>query len=87
MFAFYAVAVPIGYFLTFKLNWALEGLWTGFAIAVFLSAALQITFFCIIDWQVEAKKIHHRIQVAERKLRHYEADDSSFDSTEPLMNA
>ncbi|SAL94967.1 hypothetical protein [Absidia glauca] len=87
VFAYYAVAAPIGYVLTFKLDWNLTGLWTGLTIALFLSAALQVIFLYIVDWHSEAKKIHHRIQVAEHKLHHDEGDDSSFDSTEPLLNA
>lgn len=87
VFAYYAVAAPIGYVLTFKLDWNLTGLWTGLTIALFLSASLQVIFLYIVDWHSEAKKIHHRIQVAEHKLHHDEGDDSSLDSTEPLLNA
>ncbi|KAI8093384.1 mate-domain-containing protein [Halteromyces radiatus] len=85
VFAYYAVAAPIGYVLTFKLGMALTGLWTGLTIALFLSAGSQVIFLWIIDWHAEAKKIHHRIQIAEQKLHHEDID--SIDSTEPLLNA
>ncbi|CAO3586916.1 unnamed protein product [Absidia cylindrospora] len=87
VFAYYAVAAPVGYVLTFKLDWSLTGLWTGLTIALFLSAGLQVIFLWIVDWHAEARKIHHRIQVAELKLNHNDVDGFSVDSTDPLLNA
>ncbi|CAO3586101.1 unnamed protein product [Absidia cylindrospora] len=86
IFAYYAVAAPIGYILTFKLDWSLTGLWTALSTALFISAALQLSFLYIMNWETEAKRAHHRIHVAEIKLNHDGDDSLSVDSTDPLLN-
>ncbi|KAI8981408.1 mate-domain-containing protein [Pilobolus umbonatus] len=49
--AYYVIALPIGFYLTFYAKWALIGLWTGLSIALFLVATGEVFFLWNIDWR------------------------------------
>ncbi|GAA5804461.1 hypothetical protein HPULCUR_009955 [Helicostylum pulchrum] len=66
--AYYLIALPFGFYLTFKLNWALTGLWTGLTIALFLVAFGEVVFLLNIDWFQEVKKAQLRVKVEKDKI-------------------
>jgi MATE family multidrug resistance protein len=51
LFCYYVIAMPISFGTAFGLNWDLEGLWTGVAIALGLVAAIEGVFLFKADWQ------------------------------------
>ncbi|KAI8083240.1 mate-domain-containing protein [Gilbertella persicaria] len=60
LIAYYVIALPIGFYLTFRALWALTGLWTGLSIALFLVAAGEVMFLYKVDWFLEMKKAQQR---------------------------
>ncbi|KAG2228622.1 hypothetical protein INT48_004443 [Thamnidium elegans] len=66
--AYYLIALPFGFYLTFKLNWALTGLWTGLTIALFLVAFGEVVFLLNIDWFQEVKRAQLRVKVEKDKV-------------------
>ncbi|KAK6434373.1 hypothetical protein LTR95_009443 [Oleoguttula sp. CCFEE 5521] len=57
--AYYGIAMPVSMGLAFGLNWKLEGLWTGVAIALALVALVEGLYLYKTDWNrsvEEAKK-------------------------------
>ena len=49
--AYYAVAMPISLGAAFGLNWKLDGLWAGVAVALFLVFIIEFTFLCRSRWE------------------------------------
>lgn len=70
LIAYYMIALPFGFFLTFKLNWALSGLWTGLTVALFLVAFGEVLFLSTIDWFTEVKRAQERVRMDEDKIVH-----------------
>lgn len=68
--AYYLIALPFGFFLTFKMNWALSGLWTGLTVALFLVAFGEVLFLLTIDWFTEVKRAQDRVRTDEDKIHH-----------------
>ncbi|KAI8343444.1 mate-domain-containing protein [Chlamydoabsidia padenii] len=66
--AFYGVALPSGFYLTFVLHQGLMGLWFGLCIALFLCAFGQAINLYGVNWQYEADKAHHRVRREEEVL-------------------
>lgn len=67
MFAYYVVGLPFAYFLTFKLNCGLEGLWIGTGTGLVCISAIQ-TFFslCAVNWDdiiYQAQKRNERERI------------------------
>jgi MATE family multidrug resistance protein len=60
LFCYYVVAMPISFGTAFGLNWELEGLWTGVAIALGLVAAIEGYFLYRIDWDEAVEEAQHR---------------------------
>lgn len=58
--AYYCIALPLGFYLTFRLNFALTGLWTGLSTALFLVATGEVLFLTRIDWPTEVRKVMQR---------------------------
>jgi MATE family multidrug resistance protein len=59
---FWVCAVPIGAVLTFVAGFGVEGLWWGFNIGIYTSAAVGIWFLRRrVDWNLEAKKAMKRL--------------------------
>lgn len=66
--AYYLIALPFGFYLTFKMNWALMGLWTGLTVALFLVASGEVVFLSKIDWFTEVKRAQDRVKLDEDKI-------------------
>ncbi|KAI9477976.1 MAG: mate-domain-containing protein [Benjaminiella poitrasii] len=58
--AYYAVALPVGFWMTFRLGWRLMGLWTGLSMALFLVAVAEVVFLCCVDWKLEVRRAQER---------------------------
>lgn len=65
---YYLIALPFGFYLTFKLNWALMGLWAGLSIALFLVAAGEVYFLYCVNWYKEVKRAQLRCKMDDDKL-------------------
>lgn len=50
LFCYYVIAMPISFGTGFGLDWNLEGLWLGVAIALGLVAAIEGLFLYRADW-------------------------------------
>lgn len=66
--AYYLIALPFGFYLTFKLKWALMGLWTGLSVALFLVAAGEVSFLHSVNWYKEVKRAQLRCKMDDDKL-------------------
>ncbi|ORX54471.1 MATE efflux family protein [Hesseltinella vesiculosa] len=66
--AYYLLAFPIGYYLTFPGHLGLSGLWLGLCIGLWTVAIGQLLCCKWVDWHHEALKAHHRIQREEQIL-------------------
>ncbi|GAA5806868.1 hypothetical protein MFLAVUS_000216 [Mucor flavus] len=77
LFSYYAVALPVGYYLTFVLDWDLTGLWIGLSLALFLVASGQFLYLLCADWNTEVRRAQDRVHMDEDKihetLSHYDA--------------
>jgi MATE family multidrug resistance protein len=70
LFSYYVVALPIGYFLAFKLDWDLSGLWFGLCIALFLVALASVIFLMCTNWDSEVKRAQARIHMEDDQDHH-----------------
>jgi MATE family multidrug resistance protein len=68
LISYYVIALPLGYFLTFKMDWGLSGLWTGLTLALFLVASSTLIFLYFSDWDAEVRKTQDRVKADEDKL-------------------
>lgn len=75
---FWVCAVPIGAVLTFVVDLGVNGLWWGFMIGIYTSAAVGIWFLKVhIDWDQETKKTFARLSIMTK------SDEPRSGSTEP----
>lgn len=74
LFAYYVVALPMGYTLTFNAGWSLTGIWVSLSVALFLGAAGECLFLLTIDWCAEVRRIHDRVKQEENIM--HENDDT-----------
>ncbi|OBZ81287.1 putative transporter C11D3.06 [Choanephora cucurbitarum] len=65
LIAYYVIALPIGFYLTFRALWALTGLWAGLSIALFLVAAGEVMFLSRVDWFLEMKRAKQRCRSSQ----------------------
>ncbi|KAG9238466.1 MATE transporter [Amylocarpus encephaloides] len=58
IFCYYVIAMPLSFGTAFGLNWELEGLWSGVALALGLVAGIEAWFLVRTSWEdaVEAAK-------------------------------
>lgn len=68
LFSYYVVALPVGYYLTFVLDWDLIGLWVGLTLALFLVASGSLLYLMCADWNVEVKRAQSRVHEDEDKI-------------------
>ncbi|CEI93196.1 hypothetical protein RMCBS344292_07435 [Rhizopus microsporus] len=68
--SYYAIAFPIGYCLTFVLDWDLAGLWSGLTLALFLVSSGEVLYLLAADWNVEVMRAQRRVQHDEDKYHH-----------------
>ncbi|KAI8147723.1 mate-domain-containing protein [Fennellomyces sp. T-0311] len=73
LFAYYIVALPMGYVLTFEANWNLTGTWVSLTVALFLGAVGECLFLFMVDWDVEVQRIHSRVKAEEQHMHDDEA--------------
>ena len=64
LFCYYVVAMPISFGTAFGLNWKLEGLWTGVAIALGLVAVIEGYFLWRTDWEQAVRDAEGRNSAA-----------------------
>lgn len=67
--AYYLIALPLAYVLTFKLGWGLHGIWTGLTLALFIAGAGLIVFLMNVNWKTEVLRTLARVQHAEEELK------------------
>lgn len=60
LFCYYVVAMPISFTFAFGLNWELEGLWLGVAIALGLVALTEGYFLSKTSWADAVEAAQHR---------------------------
>jgi MATE family multidrug resistance protein len=67
LLAFYAIGVPLGYFLAFPVgaNWGLPGLWTGLAIASYIATFSIHGILIFGDWSKWAQTAKERAGVQD----------------------
>ncbi|KAI9320209.1 mate-domain-containing protein [Dichotomocladium elegans] len=68
LFAYYVVALPMGYAMTFTAHWGLIGIWIALTIALFLGAVGEVGFLFIVNWQAEIDRIQDRVKVEENHM-------------------
>ncbi|CAO0798304.1 unnamed protein product [Mucor circinelloides] len=68
LFSYYVVALPLGYYLTFVLDWDLNGLWIALTLALFLVASSSLIFLSFINWESEVNKAQERVKADEDKI-------------------
>ncbi|KAI9347474.1 mate-domain-containing protein [Pilaira anomala] len=77
LFSYYAVALPLGYYLTFVLDWDLTGLWIGLALALLLVSTGEVLYLLCADWDTEVRRAQSRVHMDEDKIHetmsHYDA--------------
>jgi len=64
LFCYYIVAMPISFGTAFGLDWKLEGLWTGVAIALGLVALIEGYFLWRTDWEQAVRDAEGRNSAA-----------------------
>lgn len=58
---YYAVGLPVGYYLAFRYGLGLEGLWAGQAVALLLVASTELAFYFLqMSWINEVKRSEDR---------------------------
>ncbi|KAI9490952.1 mate-domain-containing protein [Zychaea mexicana] len=80
LFAYYVVALPMGYALTFVADWSLTGIWISLSVALFLGAAGECLFLFTVNWDAEVARVHSRVKTEET---HIHEDNEQ----EPLLHA
>ncbi|KAL0221866.1 hypothetical protein RCL1_001720 [Eukaryota sp. TZLM3-RCL] len=65
---YYLVSVPVSYFLSFKYDWNVTGLWTGLVIALNLAAVLFTFFVYKTDFDVECNKAKARLNAVHAPI-------------------
>ncbi|KAJ3214922.1 hypothetical protein HK099_006610 [Clydaea vesicula] len=53
---FYGLAIPLGFYLAFSLNWGLLGLWSGLATTSFCVSIFETYWISNVDWEAEVQK-------------------------------
>ncbi|KAK9716943.1 ethionine resistance protein [Basidiobolus ranarum] len=61
--AYYLIALPIGYWLAFTLNWELPGIWWGLLFALAFVAIGQLISILYTNWHEEARKSRERVNL------------------------
>ncbi|KAI7863482.1 mate-domain-containing protein [Spinellus fusiger] len=72
LFAYYVIALPTGYFLTFKANAGLVGIWSALSLALLIASVCELIFLKFIDWDAEVKKTLKRVHNEEDQLHERE---------------
>ncbi|CDH50029.1 mate efflux family protein [Lichtheimia corymbifera JMRC:FSU:9682] len=70
LIAYYVIALPLGYVLTFKADGGLTGIWISLSVALFVGALGECGFLFIIDWQAEVERTRRRVKTEENHIVH-----------------
>ncbi|KAI9319797.1 mate-domain-containing protein [Dichotomocladium elegans] len=62
LFAYYVVALPVGYMLTFRIGWGLIGVWLGLSLALLIGALGECSFLLTTDWNKEVRRTQLRLK-------------------------
>jgi hypothetical protein len=79
--SYYVLGLPLGYYLAYKKNWGLVGLWSGTSVGLFWVGAFGVIFyFSFIDWKVEMKRAMWRSRESTLGVVVEEEEASESDS-------
>ncbi|KAI8979932.1 mate-domain-containing protein [Pilobolus umbonatus] len=67
LLAYYVIALPIGYYLTFVHRWELAGIWLSLSLALFLVATCLVFYIMTTDWNSEVDRAQKRIHADDDK--------------------
>ncbi|VDO03082.1 unnamed protein product [Rodentolepis nana] len=56
-FGYYCIGLPLGFFLTFNLEWGIIGMWVGLATGFFLTDCVYTFFALKTDWKEQSRKV------------------------------
>ncbi len=59
LLAYWVFGLPLGYWLAFHKDWALAGIWTGLAVALFLIGLVLTTLFLTRRWEKPSSHTPH----------------------------
>ncbi|KAJ3111959.1 hypothetical protein HK100_002497 [Physocladia obscura] len=65
VFAYYVIALPLGFLFAFRMGFGLEGLWIGQCIALFLVGILELIVVFRTNWNAEIEICQERIRLGE----------------------
>ncbi|KAF9999006.1 hypothetical protein BGZ80_000703 [Entomortierella chlamydospora] len=74
LIAYYLVAFPIGYFLTFKFGWGLKGLWDALCLALWMVSLGELWVVTRTDWSSEVQKCKVRNERMAQRRASIEAE-------------
>ncbi|KAK3814063.1 MAG: mate-domain-containing protein [Benniella sp.] len=74
LIAYYLVAFPIGYVLTFRMDWGLEGLWWALVVALWLVSLGELWVILSTDWRAEVEKCRVRNEVMAKRRASLQAE-------------
>ncbi|KAF9285861.1 hypothetical protein BGZ68_003522 [Mortierella alpina] len=81
--AYYLVAFPIGYVLTFKLGFGLKGLWSALCLALWMVSLGEVWVIMKTDWPTEVQKCKARNDVLAKRRASLQAEiEAAFPEAE-----
>jgi len=72
---FYVVGLPFGYFLCFKMEQGLWGLWWGLCGALLICASGYFSIIYRMDWHKESVKAQDRVKQSQRLFSERDHDE------------
>ncbi|KAK3835971.1 MAG: putative MATE efflux family protein subfamily [Linnemannia elongata] len=79
LIAYYIVAFPIGYVLTFKLGYGLKGLWSALCLALWMVSAGEFLVIVKTNWPKEVEKCKARNDLLAKRRASLQAEiDAEF---------
>lgn len=61
LISYYAIALPVGYYLAFYKGLEVFGLWCGLVLGVFVLASAEIYYIIRSDWDLIAVELHEKV--------------------------
>lgn len=58
--AYYVVSLPLGFFLCFRLNWGLQGIWVALMVSLLVVAVATVVVVLRSNWDQESLKARNR---------------------------
>ncbi|KAF9569921.1 hypothetical protein EC968_002446 [Mortierella alpina] len=81
--AYYLIAFPIGYVLTFKLGFGLKGLWSALCLALWMVSLGEVWVIMRTDWPKEVQKCKARNDLLAKRRASLQAEiEAAFPETE-----